>query len=194
MRANGDEGTPVPIPNTVVKLVNGDNTWLATARKDNKARTQKQNRNGSAFLLSECKADFYMIPIVCVDERNGMLFSGRRQSQDRIVREDILKEIQGHTLWMNAYSAKQFSHSDCPNLLIAEDFLQQAGEQDFCFVENQCLTPYLDHISTLFVYRWDRRYPADFYLDIPLDTFILQSTADFSGYSHKKIQKERYRR
>ena len=31
---NGDEGTPVPIPNTVVKLVYGDNTWLATARED----------------------------------------------------------------------------------------------------------------------------------------------------------------
>ena len=37
---NGDEGTPVPIPNTVVKLVYGDNTWLATAREDNTARTQ----------------------------------------------------------------------------------------------------------------------------------------------------------
>ena len=28
------EGPPVPIPNTVVKLVPADNTWLATARKD----------------------------------------------------------------------------------------------------------------------------------------------------------------
>ena len=37
---NGDEGTPVPIPNTVVKLVYGDNTWLATAREDNSARTK----------------------------------------------------------------------------------------------------------------------------------------------------------
>ena len=37
---NGDEGTPVPIPNTVVKLVYGDNTWLATAREDNSAPTQ----------------------------------------------------------------------------------------------------------------------------------------------------------
>ena len=40
MRVNGDEGTPVPIPNTVVKLVYGDNTWLATAREDNSTRTQ----------------------------------------------------------------------------------------------------------------------------------------------------------
>ena len=38
--AYGDEGTPVPIPNTVVKLVNGDNTWLATAREDNSVPTQ----------------------------------------------------------------------------------------------------------------------------------------------------------
>ena len=38
---NGDEGTPVPIPNTVVKLVYGDNTWLATAREDNSTPTSK---------------------------------------------------------------------------------------------------------------------------------------------------------
>ena len=39
VRVNGDEGTPVPIPNTVVKLIYGDNTWLATAREDNSTRT-----------------------------------------------------------------------------------------------------------------------------------------------------------
>ena len=43
MRVNGDEGTPVPIPNTVVKLINGDNTWLATAREDNTTRTQTKD-------------------------------------------------------------------------------------------------------------------------------------------------------
>ena len=42
MRVTGDEGTPVPIPNTVVKLVYGDNTWLATAREDNTTRTLKK--------------------------------------------------------------------------------------------------------------------------------------------------------
>ena len=29
-----DEGTPVPIPNTVVKLIYAENTWLVTARED----------------------------------------------------------------------------------------------------------------------------------------------------------------
>ena len=31
---NGKEATPVPIPNTAVKLFRVDNTWLATARED----------------------------------------------------------------------------------------------------------------------------------------------------------------
>lgn len=43
VRVHGDEGTPVPIPNTVVKLIYGDNTWLETAREDNKTRTQKSS-------------------------------------------------------------------------------------------------------------------------------------------------------
>ena len=53
MRVNGDEGTPVPIPNTVVKLIYGDNTWLATAREVNSTRTQLRLRTLvlSLFLL-----------------------------------------------------------------------------------------------------------------------------------------------
>ena len=46
---NGDEGTPVPIPNTVVKLVYGDNTWLATAREDNSTPTSKAATKVAAF-------------------------------------------------------------------------------------------------------------------------------------------------
>ena len=38
-----DEGTPVPIPNTVVKLIYADNTWLATAREDRSMPTQKRS-------------------------------------------------------------------------------------------------------------------------------------------------------
>ena len=48
---NGDEGTPVPIPNTVVKLVYGDNTWLATAREDNSTPTSKQQQKLLLFLF-----------------------------------------------------------------------------------------------------------------------------------------------
>ena len=33
------EGTPVPIPNTEVKLYSAENTWLATARENRKMPT-----------------------------------------------------------------------------------------------------------------------------------------------------------
>ena len=51
MRVNGDEGTPVPIPNTVVKLIYGDNTWLATAREDNSTPTSKAVTKVAAFFF-----------------------------------------------------------------------------------------------------------------------------------------------
>ena len=36
-----NEGTPVPIPNTVVKLIYVDNTWLEAAREDRSSLTLK---------------------------------------------------------------------------------------------------------------------------------------------------------
>ena len=40
--ANGGEGTPVPIPNTEVKLTRVENTWLETAWEDRTVPTQKK--------------------------------------------------------------------------------------------------------------------------------------------------------
>ena len=53
-----------------------------------------------------------MILIVCVDDHNGMMFNHRRQSQDRILRGDILELAEGKILWMDAYSKKQFVEED----------------------------------------------------------------------------------
>ena len=39
----GDEVTPVPIPNTEVKLISVENTWLATAWKDRAMPVQMKN-------------------------------------------------------------------------------------------------------------------------------------------------------
>ena len=38
--AYDDEGPPVPIPNTVVKLIRAENTWREAARKDRSVPTQ----------------------------------------------------------------------------------------------------------------------------------------------------------
>ena len=47
-----DEGPPVPIPNTVVKLISADNTWLEAAREDKAMPTQHKNcSNNCSFFF-----------------------------------------------------------------------------------------------------------------------------------------------
>ena len=46
-----DEGPPVPIPNTEVKLISADDTWLATAWDNRKMPTPKQSPNRVAVFL-----------------------------------------------------------------------------------------------------------------------------------------------
>ena len=40
-----DEGPPVPIPNTEVKLICAENTWRAAAREDRTVPTQKERHD-----------------------------------------------------------------------------------------------------------------------------------------------------
>lgn len=135
-----------------------------------------------------------MIVIVCVDDNGGMLFNQRRQSQDRLVQQDILLHTAGARLLMNAYSYRLFQPHDA-QITTIEDCLAQAGTGEFCFVENLDPVPYLDQVEGLIVYRWNRRYPADRFLSICLDPPVWKRVCceEFAGFSHEKITKEVYR-
>lgn len=133
-----------------------------------------------------------MIAAICLDDHLGMLFNGRRLSQDRCVRSDLLVHIQNQKLWLNAYSARQFCDSEQKNLCIAEDFLGKAPDGAYCFVENQALAPYFDRLEGLIIYRWNRVYPSDMRFDLDLSEWKLVEQEEFPGYSHEKITKERY--
>ena len=132
--------------------------------------------------------------IVCVDNKGGMAFFQKRQSQDRVLREDILNCLQGARVWMSPYSLKQFKEENKADLIADEQFLDAAGEEDFCFVENQNLQQYEKKITEIIVYRWNRDYPADLFLDVDLKDWELTETAEFAGNSHEKITREVYRK
>lgn len=126
--------------------------------------------------------------IVCVDKKGGMMFNNRRQSQDRVLREKIAEILNGATLYMNSYSAKQFK-GEC-SITVDEEFLSVAGKDDFCFVENLTVTP--DTVNEFYIFNWNRKYPADFYFDIkPRELgFKPIKTEEFQGSSHEKITLE----
>lgn len=135
-----------------------------------------------------------MILILVIDERKGMMFNNRRQSQDRVLRERILSLTAGSRLWMNAYSYRQFEKMDGKHIVEAEDFLESAEPGEYCFVENVPVKPYEEKIEKLILFRWNRRYPGDFFLDIDLSDKMwkLIQTEVFSGSSHEKITMEVY--
>ena len=86
-----------------------------------------------------------MIVILAIDDRGGLLFNGRRQSQDKRLRERILELTDGKVLWMNSYSRRQFGEAvSASNIAIDEAFLSKAERGDYCFVENMELKPYLE--------------------------------------------------
>lgn len=134
-----------------------------------------------------------MVLIVCIDDGNGMAFAGRRQSQDRILRERLLA-LSGGALWMNSYSAKQFAPEQSARFVVAEDFLARAGAGDFCFAETTDVAPYVQSAEKIILYRWNRRYPSSLRFSVPLaaEGWKRIAAEDFKGYSHEKITEEVY--
>ena len=130
-----------------------------------------------------------MIVIVTLDEAGGMSFNGRRQSRDRAVLALALQLAAGKALWMAPESAPLFPGAP---VRADADFLDKAGPGEFCWAEGQALRPYAERIEKLICFRWNRRYPGDVFLDLPLEDWRLTERVDFPGFSHEKITREVY--
>lgn len=134
-----------------------------------------------------------MILVVCLDDRNGMTFLKRRQSQDSLLRSHMLAMSKGTTLWMNGYSARQFDEV-ADHVRVDEAFLQRAGAGEYCFVENVEVAPLADKVEKLVIYRWNRHYPSD--VKFPMALFEqrmrLEAREEFAGSSHDTITWEVY--
>lgn len=99
--------------------------------------------------------------ILCVDDKGGLAFNHRRQSRDRVLNERILMHCGMHRLWISPYTAKLFGADTAVRLCIAEDCLERAEEDDYCFAEVHNPAPYLNRVQQVILYHWNRVYPAD---------------------------------
>ncbi len=130
--------------------------------------------------------------IVCIDKNGGMCFMGKRQSMDCVLREKILELSSGARLLMNSYSAKQFENVE--NIVVDNDFLNNANQGDFCFVEDKEITS--ENVENFYVFNWNRKYPGDlfFSVDLKAEGFKKIKKEEFQGNSHDKITLEIYSR
>ena len=124
--------------------------------------------------------------IACVDNDMGLMFHQRRQTQDRIVRENIkaLKE----RIYMNEYSYQLYKDT-LDDVIVDNDFIKH-GENHYCLIENVSVKDC--DIDEMILYRWNTIYPCDYYLDIDLSKFQLVKQEMFKGSSHE-VTKEIYR-
>lgn len=127
--------------------------------------------------------------IVCVDDHLGMVFHHRRQSRDRVLCQHLLKLAENSRMLVSPSSALLFENQD---VAIDPDFLQNARQDDWCFGEEPPFLPFEDRIQKLAVCRWNRVYPADQFLDLNLQNWVLLSREEFPGSSHDLITLEVY--
>ena len=132
--------------------------------------------------------------IVCLDDYGGMLFNHRRQSRDRVLIADVMQDMADKKICILAYSELLFADYE-GRYTVVEDF-SDLPDDSVCFVENVDVKPFMDSISAVTVYNWNRVYPRDFVFDINLEKegFSLVSSCEFEGYSHENIRKEVYKR
>ena len=131
-----------------------------------------------------------MIVFITLDDKMCTMFNKRRLSRDEEVCKKVLDISCGKRLLMNAYSSKLFSSAE--EVIVNENFMDEAMEGDFCFVENIMLNPYIDKIEKLVVFKWNRHYPSDTKTDIDFSLWEITQSVEFSGKSHEKITMEVY--
>lgn len=130
--------------------------------------------------------------ITVVDDNMGLMFNNRRQSQDRILRAKILKITVNSLLFMNPYSFNQFKYDNASNIITVHNPLECAKEDDYVFIENDDVKDYENKLKKIYLFRWNRNYPADKFLSIDFNKYRLEKTEEFEGSSHDKITMEVY--
>ena len=124
---------------------------------------------------------------LCVDERMGFRFNGRRLSRDRVQQEDLLALCGGEPLRVAPCSALLFSWA-ADRISVEEDPLAASG--GLCFLEDRLPPP--EAVDELILYCWNRDYPADVRLDWDLTAFRIAEAREFPGRSHPRITRTIY--
>ena len=138
-----------------------------------------------------------MIILICVDDKLGMAFNHRRQSMDSVLRQKILSYCGSKKIWMRPYTASQFDNDlGDHNIVVSDNFLALAGDDEYCFVETDDILPYADKIQEIILFRWNRTYPADTFFKIPghISDWHISVIDEFPGKSHKLITMESWRK
>ena len=125
-----------------------------------------------------------MYIIICLDDNNGLAFNHRRQSQDRIVAEDIRKTVGEKKLWITDYSRKLFQAVS--NLEISENPKEEAKKGEYVFQELETLDTDDEQIEQFIIYRSPRKKNKSVGSENGLKMSVSKMSKDITSYCIKK--------
>lgn len=137
-----------------------------------------------------------MILVLITDTAGGISFHGKRQSRDRELTREILRLSRGRVLIVDTYSAGLFGEHAPERMRVADHPAEGAGEGDFVFLERMpeagALRESMGLAEKIYLFRWDKRYPADAWLPpgFPGPGWKKAGEKRFAGFSHEKITEE----
>lgn len=131
--------------------------------------------------------------MVCLDNSYGLSFFGRRQSMDSALRRRAMELTEGKQLYLDAYSAEQFSDFS-GSIQVVEDPAGQVPQDGWYFLELSDPEALLQNVQRLAVFCWNRDYPSDkrFPLAHLRKNAVLLFREEFPGSSHESITLEVY--
>lgn len=114
----------------------------------------------------------------------------------RAVGTEETTRAEGSEEAMKVRGTEENAEKNGTEIVLSEEILSLAGDEDICFIEDTAITGFEEQIREVILYKWNRRYPADRYftLDLSDETWELLRTEEFKGSSHERITKEVYKR
>ena len=81
-----------------------------------------------------------MIAAICLEDRNGLLFNGRRLSRDRAQQEDLMTVCGAGRLWISPFSAPLFPADVYLDLDPAAEGFVLEQQREFSGTSHPCIT------------------------------------------------------
>ncbi len=144
-------------------------------------------------ILRECRGKKLYMSVY-----SARLFEEVRGAEEttRAVGTEETTRAEGSEEAMNVRGTEENAEKNGTEIVLSEEILSLAGDEDICFIEDTAITGFEEQIREVILYKWNRRYPADRYftLDLSDGTWELLRTEEFKGSSHERITKEVYKR
>ncbi len=132
--------------------------------------------------------------ILCIDEKGGVRFHGRRLSQDRIQRADVLRRFGREQLFMKEETAALYADAEMERIHRVIKWEPTIGKDGWWVCEDLEFMKWKEQLQELVLYRWNRKYPSDeqLSLTLTLPLWSCQACDTFAGSSHPLIHVEHY--